>query len=415
MVHLGAVRRWSSEPLEDAVAQIGRRCAELLNVGDRFRRDGLPVEWSGVAARGAHLTHRSLVNRLDRGVEAVEPLRKVAGIAADRVRDLRRALNEVEEEAARQGFAIRDDGRVVDRDPGADPGRAGQREPVRAALQAAVARIIHTADEIDQMVDDALRTALDALAGPRSASGDNQPPVPGMPPFPPTDPGAGEHGSDPWWTTGDDRVKKELAYTAATIADAMGLTNAASHLRHYLGNSGEDLIISPDRIARDVEQFQAQTDQTVAAELRRIAAEVEANGGYGEPVQFSTDWQGFYITKSHSEDWFYAMGGIQYAVTGVATVYPPGPDGQPTVVVDYQTHVFDRYNWDEGKQVTIGPVTITDEQMAEMHRAGVAQEFNMYGSSEPRRYEGTVPPPGQVPDLPQPPESRDGTRTGPRR
>ncbi|HEY8453951.1 MAG TPA: hypothetical protein VIL54_17465, partial [Natronosporangium sp.] len=181
MVHLGAVRQWTPEPLEDAVAQIGRRCAELLNVGDRFRRDGLPAEWSGVAARGAHLTHRSLVNRLDRGVEAVEPLRKVAGIAADRVRDLRRALNEVEEEAARQGFAIRDDGRVVDRDPGADPGRAGQREPVRAALQAAVARIIHTADEIDQMVDDALRTALDALAGPRSASGDNQPPVPGMP------------------------------------------------------------------------------------------------------------------------------------------------------------------------------------------------------------------------------------------
>src|SRR5690606_993906 len=164
--------------------------------------------------------------------------------------------------------------------------------------------------------------------------------------------------------------------------------------------------------------------QTVAAELRRIADEVAANGNYGEPIQFSTDWQGFYITKSLSEDWFYAMGGIQYAVTGVATVYPPGPDGQPNVVVDYQTHVFDRYNWDAGKQVTIGPVTIKDEEMAEMHRAGVAQEFNMYGSSEPRHYEGAVPTPGHapglpqpsdnVPDLPQPPDSRDGTRTDPR-
>src|SRR5690606_14165529 len=157
MVQLGAVRRWTPEPLEDAVAEIGRRCAELLDIGDRFRRDGLPAGWSGVAARGAHLTHRSLVYRLERGVDAVEPLRKVAGIAADRVRDLRRALNEVEEEAARQGFAIPAHGRPVDRDPGADPGRARQRDPARAALQPAAARPTHTADETHQLVDDALR------------------------------------------------------------------------------------------------------------------------------------------------------------------------------------------------------------------------------------------------------------------
>jgi hypothetical protein len=87
----------------------------------------------------------------------------------------------------------------------------------------------------------------------------------------------------------------------------------------------------------------------------------------------------------------------------------------PTVVVGYQTHVFDRYKWDEGKQVTLGPVTIKDEQMAETHRAGVAREFDMYGSSEPRQYEGAVSPPGQVPDLPQPLDNRDGTRTDPGR
>ena len=58
---------------------------------------------------------------------------------------------------------------VFHRDPGVVPGWANQRDLTRAALQAAVARIIHTAEEIDRMVDNALRTALDALTGRRSA------------------------------------------------------------------------------------------------------------------------------------------------------------------------------------------------------------------------------------------------------
>jgi len=77
--------------------------------------------------------------------------------------------------------------------------------------------------------------------------------------------------------------------------------------------------------------------------------------------------------------------------------------------------VFDRYNWDGGKKVNIGPITITDESMAEMHRAGVAQEFNMSGSTGTKHYADTVPTPGQQSALPQPPDNRDGTRTDPGR
>lgn len=191
-----------------------------------------------------------------------------------------------------------------------------------------MSRVTESADEIDQMVSEAIRRLLEALGLlPGSSGGD--PATPGMPPHPPADPGAGEHGSDPLWTTVDDRAKKELAYAAATAADAIGWTNAAAHLRHYLGNSGDDFIVGPDRIGRHVAGFQQSTDQAVADELRRIAAEVAADGNYGQPVQFSTDWEGYYITKGESEDWYYAMGGVQYAVTGVATVYPPGHDGDP--------------------------------------------------------------------------------------
>jgi hypothetical protein len=105
-----------------------------------------------------------------------------------------------------------------------------------------------------------------------------------------------------------------------------------------------------------------------------------------------------------------------YAVTGVATVHPPDvPGGQPRVEVDYQAHVADRYNWDGGKSTQIGPLTVTDEQLAELHRAGVAQEFNMSGSTDTRHFSGTVPTQGQQPDLPQGPDDRAGTRTDPGR
>ncbi|MGH3520424.1 MAG: hypothetical protein ACRDQ7_24180 [Haloechinothrix sp.] len=68
--------------------------------------------------------------------------------------------------------------------------------------------------------------------------------------------------------------------------------------------------------------------------------------------------------------------------------------------MDYKTHVFDRYNWDGGKSTEIGPITITDDQMADLHRAGVAQEYNISGSSEAKHYSGTVPPPEKQPNLP---------------
>lgn len=167
---------------------------------------------------------------------------------------------------------------------------------------------------------------------------------------------------------------------------------------------------------RDVDSFRGEVDRTTAAEMRRLATEAEANGTYGQPVQFSSNWQGHYIRSTDNKDWYYAMGGVQYSVTGVATVHAPDqPGGEPRIEMDYKTHVSDRYNWDGGKQTEIGPFTITDESMAEMHRAGVAQEFNMSGSTDAKHYAGTVPSPGSQPNIPQPPDNRDGTRTDPGR
>jgi hypothetical protein len=137
-------------------------------------------------------------------------------------------------------------------------------------------------------------------------------------------------------------------------------------------------------------------------------------------VQFQSDWNGPYIGPEDSKDWFYAMGGIQQSVTGVVTVHPPTePGGEPTVTVDYQTHVFDRYNWDGNKTTTFDVpgtdgVTISDERMGALHTAGLAKEYNISGSGSVHHYEGALPSNAPL-DLPSAPDNRDGTRSDPGR
>ncbi|MGH8910097.1 MAG: hypothetical protein ACRD0K_27275 [Egibacteraceae bacterium] len=93
---------------------------------------------------------------------------------------------------------------------------------------------------------DVLQRAIQALAiGAGMVLGIAGLEIPGPPPNPPTDPGAGPHGADPWYSRGDDLIVKELARSAATWADAIGWTHASPHLRHYLDNSGADVTVNP--------------------------------------------------------------------------------------------------------------------------------------------------------------------------
>ena len=50
--------------------------------------------------------------------------------------------------------------------------------------------------------------------------------------------------------------------------------------------------------------------------------------------------------------------------------------GQTTAVSTY-----DRYNWDGSKTTEILGQTVTDEQLAGLHRAGIAREYDLYGTS----------------------------------
>ncbi|MFE2294561.1 hypothetical protein [Streptomyces sp. NPDC059452] len=229
------------------------------------------------------------------------------------------------------------------------------------------------------------------------------------------DGGAGKHDSQ---SVGfDEWVSKQKMQLLTEGADWKGMTDASRHMDHYLGNSGRPMQLPVDKMMADVPAFKSYVDDTVRLnqeKWRRQAVEEFTKNG-GKPVAFPVEAKqpkGFYFTEKDNENWFYAVGGANSSVTGVVTAVPDA-DGNPKVSLDYQANVWDRYNWDEGKGVNVGPLEIPDGQMAKLHRVGLAQEFDMAGSSAVRHYDLGSAQPHDAP-LPGPGEGRDG-RTDPGR
>ncbi|MGA9375546.1 MAG: hypothetical protein WBV64_11070, partial [Mycobacterium sp.] len=165
--------------------------------------------------------------------------------------------------------------------------------------------------------------------------------------------------------------------------------HAAELLDHYLDSTGDPHKLDVNSMMNDIPQMQARGDAMVNDEVNRIAAEVAATGQYGQPVPFRTPWQGYYMDPEANPDWYRAVGGVDMSAGGVVTVHPPHtPGGEPRVHVESQLNVADRYNWDEGKETKIGPITITDEHMAGLQTAGLAREFDITGASSVSTYDG---------------------------
>lgn len=210
--------------------------------------------------------------------------------------------------------------------------------------------------------------------------GTGVPGFPNPPAAPATGDGSGAHGTQS--PSLGDRAFEQVAFRAADAADAIGLNNAARNMRHYLSNTGSTLGVDPARMKADLPAISRAMDASFNAQVRDVAlAQVRANYD-GKPMSFqiTTPWNGAYATKGMSQDWFYAIGGFSFAHTANVTV-TPGPNGSAQVHIDSQLHVFDRYNWDGGKAVTIGPITVTDAQMGRLHTVGLAREFEVRGSS----------------------------------
>lgn len=212
--------------------------------------------------------------------------------------------------------------------------------------------------------------------------------IPPPPPWTKHDEGSGEWGSQPWYARADDAAFKAAIEAGLPLIEEKW-PHAAEFLDHYLDNTGSPYNLDVNSMMGDIPPMQARADAMVNDEVNRIVADATASGQYGQPVPFRTPWQGFYMDPDANPDWYRAVGGVDMSAGGVVTVYPPDvPGGEPRVHVESQVNIADRYNWDAGKETKIGPITISDSQMAALQTAGLAREFDITGASSVSTYDG---------------------------
>jgi hypothetical protein len=243
-------------------------------------------------------------------------------------------------------------------------------------------------------------------------------------------------GSGEWGGQADDRGVTDRASwymwsRVATVAEGMGLTNAARHMRHYLGNTGDPLTVSVDNMLRDVPAFSTAYDTELDEARQQVHTRLAGQGPVTAPQTFTltgSESSSVYCQKSQSQDWFFAIGGFTHWWTAEVTVTPPegeaassSPDrpngGPPHVTMRFTMHMRDNYNWDQGKSVSILGVNVSDEQLGRLHRVGLAREFAVSGQSSARVVDWTEAGAPPAPSAGAAPVggSRDGGRSDPTR
>ncbi|KAH6666040.1 hypothetical protein B0J14DRAFT_605188 [Halenospora varia] len=208
---------------------------------------------------------------------------------------------------------------------------------------------------------------------------------------PPADPAgdAGDGESSGVWKSGGSPslgerlilAKCKLLITGGKIA---GYKNAAAHMEHYLDNTGTDLHLNVEAMMIDLPNFKSGV-QALAQNSAKAAYTKASKKGVDVSETFTTPWTLYGYTPSTNfdkstttgSDWFYAEGAFSYAVSGEVTISKAGH-----VSLRYVAYVFDRYNWDYGKGVTIGGHGISDEEMGKLNKVGLARVYNVRGTSK---------------------------------
>jgi hypothetical protein len=232
-------------------------------------------------------------------------------------------------------------------------------------------------EKLAAMVDQRIDTAVAVL---EAGGGIPDPPDPPTP-----DDGAGQWDSEPA-TAELLSLHDSLSGTinsAGVLTSSLGvIPNGLANFDHYLDNTGDTQFVATEDVLEDVPGLRSEVREQVDGAVQRATAEAAANGTYGTPIPIATTWREFNITPEENRDWHYAIGNVQHAVTGTVTVHAPDqPGAEPRVEIDYDVHLYDRYNWDNiaGKQAEIAGVPLPDEKFGPLHRAGLAQEYDIRG------------------------------------
>ncbi|CAM5441823.1 hypothetical protein SAVIM338S_02646 [Streptomyces avidinii] len=161
-----------------------------------------------------------------------------------------------------------------------------------------------------------------------------------------------------------DRVLRAACVAVPPLWTALGVRQAAGTLRHYLRGTGRPYRVDA-RALLAVPAVREDVD-------RRLAEWREAARARGEPGAYAADsgWRGVLITRRGSADWWLALRGAQYRVSGTVRVHEDG-----SVVSDYRFQVHKSWNFDRGESEFGVPFT----PFARLHETGLAREFTAVG------------------------------------
>lgn len=186
----------------------------------------------------------------------------------------------------------------------------------------------------------------------------------------PPGPGAGEWNSELPTLENIMLAKAAKGYLASPGAAQRYGVEAAGTFGHYFDNDGRDYSVALERLLKAVPRV-ANLYEVLIAELE-AAAVTFLPGQY----QFSMHVPRVSaIERSEDENWYLAVNGFSYWISGSIAVDDARVIGKNIVL-----HLWDRYDWDPGVEIPIntplGPITVDQERVGEFHRQGLAKEFS---------------------------------------
>lgn len=162
------------------------------------------------------------------------------------------------------------------------------------------------------------------------------------------------------------------AYVIVGGGAAMGYTNAASFLSHYLGNTGKQYNLDLTEFFKDSVALNVR-NKDINRALR--AAEMLAV----ENMKINVNQCMEQVNNVLSGDWYYSLGGY-FSRINMSDVTVTTQNDVKTYSATLKYTVIDFYNWDESKTAGFlngsGP---SQYQLYQLHKAGKAREFLTVG------------------------------------
>jgi Alpha/beta hydrolase len=234
---VGQVREWDPARMQDVASSLQHSRSALVSLAADLPAGAGPTVWQGPAASAAYVREESLAAAERAMVSAVAAVQHAVDDAADRVRAVQAALDQVQRIAAVHRLRVDDDNQVRDAGCLPTPADAGQaaavqrdRERAREAARASVHEVLRAAVDVDDGLASMLfAAARDGIGSPGAATLDEAwragTALPGI--RLPAPPSAGPYDAATWWRALTPAEREEAARTMPDVVGGLdGLPSA---------------------------------------------------------------------------------------------------------------------------------------------------------------------------------------------